>query len=276
VTSTAILALVRANRPKDKEAIARARAYLEVLQADGGEGYSSEHSFYGGVGYDSHGRPDLSNLQLALEALSAAGLDPGDEAFVKAVQFLERTQNRSESNDTVREVDGVTVKSGNDGGGTYAPGDSKAGFVTLADGTQVPRSYGSMTYALLKSYLFAGLSKDDPRVAAAWKWCTEHYTLDVNPGFEASSDPSAAYQGLFYYFYTMAHALDLYGSHTVKDATGVEHDWRAEMTSRLVAMQRQDGSWINENSQRWYEGNPDLATAYALLVLDTALPDSRQ
>ena len=68
----------------------------------------------------------------------------------------------------------------------------------------MPRSYGSMSYALLKGYLFAGLAKDDPRVQAVWKWLRENYTLDVNPGFQASDDPTASYQGLFYYFYTMA------------------------------------------------------------------------
>ena len=40
----------------------------------------------------------------------------------------------------------------------------------------------------------------------------------------------------------------------------------------LKAMQRQDGSWLNANSPRWWEGNPVLATAYALLALDSAAP----
>ena len=160
------------------------------------------------------------------------------------------------------------VELGDDGGGVYMPGDSKAGFVELADGTRVPRSYGSMTYALLKGYLFAGLPKDDPRVAAAWEWLRKNWTLDVNPGFEASSDPQAAYQGLFYYFYTMARALDLYGEEVVVDAAGREHRWREELAGRLLAMQRPDGSWVNGNSPRWWEGNPVLATAYAMLTLE--------
>jgi hypothetical protein len=36
-------------------------------------------------------------------------------------------------------------------------------------------------------------------------------------------------------------------------------------------MQRQDGSWINSNAARWYEGNPVLATAYAILTLGATL-----
>ncbi len=274
VTSASILAFAKAGREKDQPIILAARGFLTKLQADEGEGYDPTHHFYGGVGYGGDERPDLSNLQMALEALSASGLETGDPAFAKALRFLERSQNRSESND-VSLVDGVAkILSGNDGGGVYAPGQSKAGLMTLADGTLVPRSYGSMTYALLKGYLFAGLPREDPRVEAAWQWLRKNYTLDINPGFEASDDPSSAYQGLFYYFTTMARALALYGEETVLDSAGIEHDWRSELTSRLAAMQRQDGSWINENSPRWWEGNPVLATAYAMLTLDVTRGDS--
>ena len=272
VTSASVLALAAAGRPQDEAALSRARAFLEGLQADEGEGYSPDDPFYGGVGYGGDERPDLSNLQMALEALSAAGLEEGDPTFQKALVFLQRCQNRSESNDLALVRDGVTYASGNDGGAGYAPGDSKAGFVDLPDGRRVPRSYGSMTYALLKGYLFAGLPKDDPRVVAAWRWLGENYTLDVNPGFETASDPTAPYQGLFYYFATMARTLDLHGAETVTDAQGVPHAWRVELCGRLTAMQRQDGSWVNENAARWYEGNPVLATAYALQTLRDALP----
>ena len=97
----------------------------------------------------------------------------------------------------------------------------------------------------------------------------------MNPGFEASDDPRAAYQGLFYYFYTMARALDLYGEATITDAAGNPHDWRSELCGRLLAIQRQDGSWVNENAARWFEGNPVLASSYAMLTLGTALPAER-
>ena len=276
VTSASVMALAKRGDEADQAAIARARTFLTDLQADEGEGYSSEDLYYGGVGYGGDERPDLSNMQMALEALNAAGTQPGDDTFQKALAFLQRCQNNSETNDLELVRDGVTIGSGNDGGAGYAPGESKAGFVELSDGTQVPRSYGSMTYALLKCYLFAGVAKDDARVEAAWKWISKNYTLDVNPGFEASSDPTAAYQGLFYYFYTMGKALELYGAPTVTDAAGTEHDWRTELGGRLVAMQRQDGSWVNTNAARWFEGNPILATAYALVTLDSVLSGSAE
>ncbi|MFT7486065.1 MAG: squalene-hopene/tetraprenyl-beta-curcumene cyclase [Candidatus Paceibacteria bacterium] len=274
LTSASVLALAKSGDSKYAPTIERARLFLVALQADEGEGYTDGDLFYGGIGYGGDERPDLSNLQMALEALAAAGTKPGDDSFNHALKFLERTQNRSESNDVQIIEKGVTTKSGNDGGAVYAPGDSKAGYDELADGTRIPRSYGSMTYALLKGFIFAGLPKDDPRMQAAWKWIREHYTLDVNPGFEQSADPTAPYRGLYYYFHTMAKALDLYGDEMVVDGSGRAHAWRAQLSGRLISMQRKDdGSWINENAPSWWEGNPVLATSYALLSLGAALPE---
>ena len=272
VTSASILALAKRGSERDLAAIGKARGYLQILQADEGEGYDASHRYYGGVGYGGDERPDLSNLQLALEALNVAGLEEGDESFRKALAFLQRTQNRSESNDIDLVDAGSPVRGGDDGGAAYAPGESKAGFAILPDGTKVPRSYGSMTYALLRGYLFAGLERDDPRVIAAIDWIRANWTLDLNPGFDGGEDPAAPYQGLFYYFLSMGKALDTLGEETFLDAAGNAHDWRAELSGRVLALQRPDGSWLNENSPRWWEGNPVLATAYGLLVLDAALP----
>jgi len=272
VTSSCILALAHADGDAYAPVIARAQAFLLNLQADEGEGYSPDHPFYGGIGYGGDERPDLSNLQMALEALVASGLEKDHAAFERAVRFLERCQNRSESNDFELQSEGGRIVPGNDGGAGYYPGDSKAGFEVLADGTKIPRSYGSMTYALLKGLVFSGLDVDDDRVQACWKWLSEHYTLDVNPGFEHSSDPTAAYQGLFYYFHSMARALSVFGAQEVVDKQGRSHNWRKELAGRLVSMQSKlDGSWVNRNAPRWWEGNPVLATSYALLTLGETL-----
>ncbi|MFT5153792.1 MAG: squalene-hopene/tetraprenyl-beta-curcumene cyclase, partial [Planctomycetota bacterium] len=273
ITSASILALTRSGKDEYADCIKRAQQFLVGLQSDEGEGYSSDHHYYGGIGYGGDERPDLSNLQMALEALAASGLDSDHEAYGRALTFLQRCQNRSETNDLELVEDGATLVSGEDGGAAYMPGNSPAGYVELADGRKVPRSYGSMSYALLKGYIFSGLERDDPRVQALWKWLQDHYTLDINPGFEFSSDRTAAYQGLFYYFHTMAKALDLFGEDTIVDKAGVRHLWRKELSGRLLAMQSKvDGSWINQNSPRWWEGNPLLATAYVLLTLDCAKP----
>lgn len=270
-TSAAVMALAQSGREEYAPVLVGARGFLQTLQADEGEGYSEGDRFYGGIGYGGDERPDLSNLQMALEALVAAGVASDDPTMTKAITFLERCQNRSESNTVVIRDGEARILPGDDGGAGYAPGDSKAGFLELPNGDKIPRSYGSMTYALLKSMLFAGLTQDDPRVQAAFEWLQRNYTLDINPGFESSSDPLAPYQGLFYYFESMARTLELMGDDTLVDAAGIEHDWRSELGGRLLAMQRQDGSWLNANSPRWWEGNPILATAYAVQTLESTL-----
>jgi len=268
-TSASLGALVRSGDARYKPAIEKARAFLEKLQGDESEGYSKSDWAYGGFGYGDEERPDLSNTQFAMDALKLAGAAPDDPAIRRALIFLERCQNRSESNHVEISRDGVTAVAGNDGGGVYYPGNSKAGMEKLPDGKVVPRSYGSMTYALLKGFVFAGVPKDDPRMKDALAWCRAHYTLDRVPGYEemAKASPRAAYQGLFYYFLTMANALSAYGGDVIETPDGKKHNWREELASRLVSLQRPDGSFVNENSARWYEGDDVLATSYAVLTL---------
>ena len=46
-----------------------------------------------------------------------------------------------------------------------------------------------MTYAGLKSMIYAGLSRDDPRVKAVLSYIIQHYTVDENPGLAQSVQP---------------------------------------------------------------------------------------
>lgn len=235
--------------------IEKAKLFLVKLQCDEGEGYSPEKDkFYGGFGYGSSERPDLSNTQFALEALKDAGLPSSDPAFQKAIHFLQRCQNRSESNDQ--------KWAGNDGGFVYYPGLSNAGPEVLSDGTQGQRSYGSMTYAGIKSYIYANLTQDDPRVQAALSWIQKNYDLSENPG--------AGLQGLFYYYHTFAKTLDVLNMPVVTDDKGVSHNWKEELSNLLLSRQNPDGSWKNTNP-RWWEAEPKLVTSYAILCLSLCL-----
>ena len=69
--------------------------------------------YYGGIGYGGDERPDLANLQFAIEALKASGVSMDNPVWAKAIRFVERTQNRSESNDQSWVKD--------DGGFIYSP-----------------------------------------------------------------------------------------------------------------------------------------------------------
>ena len=115
-----------------------------------------------------------------------------------------------------------------------------------------------MTYAGLKSFLYAGVGKDDPRVKAALDWIRRHYTLEENPGQKDA--------GLFYYYHVFAKAMDALGEDLFEDAKGIKHDWRKELFETLKAKQADDGSWANKNGA-FLENSPELATAFALLSL---------
>jgi squalene-hopene/tetraprenyl-beta-curcumene cyclase len=277
-TAIAISALAAANKPQYQEPIDKALKYLRGFQwqigttsPKGKKIANDKDPWYGGWGYEgNNGRPDLSNTQVALDALRDAGLKPDDPAFKAAVAFVTRMQNHSETNDQ--------PWSGNDGGFIYSPGeddkgDSKAGEYTGPDGKRMLRSYGSMTYAGLKSFVYAGLSKDDSRVKAAWDWISKNYTLDENPGMKLGN-PEMAKNGLYYYYHTMARALNEYDEPTITDAQSKKHDWRVDLIDKLASLQKPDGSWAGE--ARWYENNPILTTAYVTIALEEIRSDLKQ
>ncbi|MBC8370461.1 MAG: terpene cyclase/mutase family protein [Planctomycetes bacterium] len=268
-TSVAIGALLDANRAADVEVIERAVAYLRAVQTDEGEGYTTDDKFYGGIGYGGDLRPDLSNLQYALQALNEADVPETDAAFQRAIYFINRSQNHSESNSETYFDKGSDkpARAGNDGGAAYYPGNSPAGYDPRPDGSLVARSYGSMTYALLKCYTFAGVKQNDARVEAALEWISDHYTLEVNPGFDPLIDPRGGFQGLYYYYQTLAQALHGLQIESITDVAGEQHDWRKELANKLHSVQLDNGSWVNSDAPRWWEGNPDLCTGYALSAL---------
>jgi squalene-hopene/tetraprenyl-beta-curcumene cyclase len=123
-----------------------------------------------------------------------------------------------------------------------------------------------MTYAGLKSMIYAGVTADDPRVKAAVKWLQSNYNLSANPGMGSS--------GLFYYYHTFAKALDAMGKPEFIDAKGVKHDWRRDLLGELLRRQRPDGAWANDDP-KWLEGDPNLVTGYVLLTLPYCKPGAK-
>ena len=254
------LAACNADGRYDKE-IKGCEAYVKGLQWDDGEGKGPADPAYGGAGYGRKGRPDLSNTQFMIEALRTIGASENDPAIQKALVFVSRTQNLVGPENTTPFAEKNTDAA--DTGGFYYP--PAAGGESQAGGSPEGglRSYGSMTYAGLKSMIFAGLTKDDYRVKAALKWLGRHYTFKENPGMGQA--------GIYYYFHTAAKSLDVLGAESFTDADGKEHAWRPELAAEILARQRPDGSWVNDNA-KWMEDNPNLVTSYALLALAYCLP----
>jgi squalene-hopene/tetraprenyl-beta-curcumene cyclase len=282
-TSICLSALAAAQTPEATAAMSRGRSFLLGLQyheggewdaeaPDFNEPVSEDHPYYGGVGYGRHGRPDLSNLSFFLQAMHDTGVSAQDPAIQRALVFLSRTQMLDETND-MPYADGSSQ-----GGFIYATvpnresidgrvGQSQAGEFeeTMDDGTRVSRlrAYGSMTYAGFKSLIYADLERDDPRVVAAERWIREHYTLDENPGLGDD--------GLYYYYLTMARALDAWGKDELSPVSEAEPiDWRTDLITTLASLQNEDGSFTIRSS-RWMEDNEVLVTAYALLAVQEAL-----
>ena len=273
-TSAAVAALAQARVAKFGSAQAKAKDFLVGSQIQKDENADD----YGGFPYtdEEPGPTDLSNLQFAVSALHEAGVPASDPVFARALKYLAKVQNRSETNTYTTKVteDGVEkeVVAGNDGGGFYSPGHGKVPLVKRADGKYEVKSYGSMTYALLKCLLFAGLKADDPRVVAAVGWISKNFAVDRNPGFEATADPAKqGQQGYYYYLRTMARALSEFEAATgkaltVTDADAKPHAWRRELAAKILSLERADGSWINA-IERWEEADPRIATSYALEAL---------
>ena len=265
-TALCAMALVDAGNPQYKPIIRRARRFLVRGQHRG------EDVFRGGMGYDQEtNRPyaDLSNTLSALEALrrtEALDLEAPAEArldWEAAISFVSRCQHRRESNDAAWVSDEADER----GGFVYHPQKSHAGAAESADGdADYLRSYGSMTYAGLLSFLYARVDGDDPRVRAAVDWLTRRWTVDENPGM--------GQQGLYYHYHTMAKALNAYGQETLELPGGGKVGWRRALVEKLVSLQRIDpdtglGYWQNDNN-RWWENDPNLATSYALMALEIA------
>ena len=263
----ALSALDEGRKPRYADEIVALRDYVASLQCaeDSSPAYDPQKNVraYGGIGYGGDRRPDLSNTQMALEALQAGELAEDSEVFARVQTFLKRCQNREASNDF---TDGEEVRSTEDGGFFYFPGESKAGNVEHADGAVSYTSYGSMTYAGVKSLIYAGLKKDDPIVADAVRWLGQNFTVVENPGMSTELSPSRGQMGLFYYYTVMARTLEVLGEKTITDGTGRERRWAAELGGELLRRQSKDGTWTNP-VDRWWEGDPALVTAYAIQSL---------
>jgi len=245
-TAVAITVLKATNNPAYAEVINNGQKFITGEQLDEKKEYLPGHQYYGGMGYGGDERPDLSNQYIAVEALKNTDLDPKDPVWQKALKFISRSQNNSETNDQ--------SWAKNDGGFTYMPGYSPNG------GTG---SYGGMTHAGLIGLLFSGVDKNDPRVVAAIKWVKEHYTLEHNPG--ALKD-----QGLFYYYNAFAKSMYAYGEPEITDGSGIVRNWRNDLARKLLSIQNKEGFWVNTNT-RWWESDKNLVTAWSVIALDYAV-----
>jgi len=254
-TSICMMGLLAAQDSRYDSVLRKARQWVISQQLDSG-----------GVGYGDHGKvSDMNNTFTALEALyysrnlapkpdSTLAASTKDLNWAGAIQFIQSCQNLPASN----KLSWVSTDAKDLGGFVYNPGRSNAGSVTNADGRVALRSYGSISYAGLLSYIYADLKPDDPRVTAVFDWLRTNYTVDENPGMGAA--------GLYYYLHLMTKALAVYGVDQLP-VKGKTVDWRRDVAMKLINLQKADGSWANENG-RWWEHDPALVTSYSVMSLE--------
>ena len=264
-TAISMLALSAANKAEYDPVLRKARQFLIGLQRDSGEKGQPDDVFDGGIGYGTkYEHSDMGNTLAALEALHRTRHLVGDEALLDAkvlnwqaaISFLQNCQNLASHNPQPW----VSEVPSHRGGFIYYPGHSMAGSETnAATGRVALRSYGSISYAGLLSYIYANLRQDDPRVLAVLDWLRRNFTVEENPGM--------GQQGLYYYLHTMTKALVAYGVDELELQDGRKINWRQVVALRLINLQQRDGSWSNENG-RWWEKDPALVTSYALLSLE--------
>ena len=261
-TAICMSALHALGRPVLVPVIQNARTYLAKMQ------YLGSGPYRGGMGYDAdqdRAYADLSNSYMAYESMrltqdvedlrSAAGTR-ADLDWGAAREFLAQIQNLTEVNTNYW----VSESDGDRGGFAYSPGAGASR--TNAEGKVTLRSYGSMTYAGLLSLIYAEVDHQDVRVQSARDWAQRHWSLDENPGM--------GQEGLYYFFNVLTKSLNAMGDERLVLPDGNPRAWREEVIRQLIALQKPEGFWVNENN-RWWEADPTLVTAYTLLALATAL-----
>lgn len=225
-------------------ALLKAREYIASSQLTG------DDTMAGGFGYDKSSRrryADLSNTSYAMSAMAKTasveemrtGGKRVDLDWDKALSFVE----------------GLMKREGPDAGGAaYNDRTAQAGLSTNRLGKVHLRAYGSMTYAAVLSMCSARLDKSDPRVRESLEYLSRNWSVDENPGM--------GNQGLYYFYDIMARALSAAGVDKVGG-----HDWKRELSAKLLSLQREDGSWMNENNRFW-EADSVLCTSFAMLALE--------
>lgn len=249
-TAVALLAMWTYKDGKPDDYFAKMKAAREFLKTAQIEDENSPN--YGGFSYGKGGKADMSNTAWAAEALHVTEkLDQEpytskDEETKKSSkelwsaldEFLKKSQNLAKEGEKDSEKDG---------GFAYRPG------------TVV--SSGSMSYAGLKSMIYAKLKPNDPRVKGLMNYVEKNYTVDANPG--------QGNRGYFYYIQTMAKALNVAKLDAIKTEDG-DKNWRDDIINKLCDLQTETGAWVNTNG-RYMESDLNLVTAYAMISLQQAM-----
>ena len=257
-TAVCLRALHATRNPELTPILLKARSYLASTQVK-----SEDANKTGGWGYGPPGKKphvDMLNTAYVLEAMhETKDLEEERDRNDKkaeidkdaAAGFIENLQHGDEA--------------GNNAGGFKYSARQGKGILSKLRGGSAFSAYGSLSYAGTLALIHADVKHDDPRVQSALHWSRKNWTLEENPGMGTS--------GLYFFYHVMTKCLDAADVDKIPvtvDDKEVNLDWRKEVTTKLIGLQKTDGdnagSWVNDNG-RWWENDPVLVTAYAVMTL---------
>ena len=128
---------------------------------------------------------------------------------------------------------------------------------------------GAFDYEDLLPMVYLELTPEQQIVLRARKALERRYTPERNPDLTARYGEQGfleGKQGKFYYWLNVARTMTTLGEAVIVTLDGVRHDWASEIAAQILAAQRGDGAWVNPEA-RWWEGEPGITTAYAVLAL---------
>ena len=207
----------------------------------------------------------FANLSATLYGVAAYRSTDGPtrrSACAKALTFIRRCQNYAD--------DPARADPRFDDGGFFfclsVPEMNKAGVAgTDSAGVERYHSYGSMTADGLRGLLACGLDRSGPRVRAARKWLTDHFSVTRHPGRFTPETEWMREAFYYYYVWAVSHAWLHAEPRHLRTPRG-RVDWPAALAEELMRRQRRDGSWANSAVEA-FEDDALVATPWAASAL---------
>ena len=235
LTGLALWALVGARHPSDADAIERAGDWLlSKAQPAGG--------IYQPVPDRAGGGLSTYNTAVCLAALAETGRRDATRAILDARTFLAGAQ--------------LTGDDGFAGGFGYASDDGGKRYADLNNTVFVMD-------AMRRSQRYeddrpAGEKKADLDWAAALAFAESLH-----------NGPGTGDQGVYFFYEIVSRALSAAGIESIPREGADPVAWKDELVSKLLSLQRPDGSFANANGRFW-ENDPVLVTSYSMVALEFA------
>lgn len=191
----------------------------------------------------------------AVDAATTKTVGNGSDAARAARELLDG--RRAELDEAERRaLDFLARCNGKDGRGPQR--------LRTPDAATLAEAFG---YEDLLPYVYLEVAPDQQIARRALAALQASFTVERNPDLTQRYGPAGFpdAQGLYYYYLVVAKTLDVHRLATL-DVQGARRDAVRELIVRLEQLQRADGSWCNVDG-RWWEDEPVLTTAYALLAL---------